>query len=209
MQLPEDLLTPQNCALVLIDHQAGLAFGVQSIDRQALLNNTVALVKTALAFDIPIITSTSASKVYSGPLLPALRELLAEHPIHERKNMNVWEDEAVQGAILKSGRKNLIFSGMLTEACISLPVICAQQQGFRTYVVADACAGLSNTGHEMALRRMEQAGAQMTTWMQILLELQRDWTRRDTYESVRSIVESNGGGYGIGLRYARDMLPPP
>ncbi|GAA0760637.1 isochorismatase family protein [Ideonella azotifigens] len=206
MKLPDTLLIPDNCALVLIDHQAGLAFGAQSMDRQVLLNNTLALVRTALAFDLPIIVSTSATKVYSGPLLPALRALLPEHPVLDRRNMNVWEDDAVREAILKSGRKNLLFSGMLTEACISLPVLCVQQEGLNAYVVADACAGLTDTGHEMALRRMAQAGARMTSWLQVLLELQRDWTRHDTYDAARAIVEGNGGGYGIGLNYARDML---
>ena len=82
------LLTPDNCALVLIDHQAGLAFGVQSMDRQVLLNNTVALARTALAFDLPVVISTSATKVYSGPLLPDLQAELPTHPVIDRRSMN-------------------------------------------------------------------------------------------------------------------------
>ena len=56
------LLTPAECALLLIDQQAGLAFGVGSIDRQVLLNNTIALARTATAFGLPVIVSTSATK---------------------------------------------------------------------------------------------------------------------------------------------------
>ena len=55
---------------------------------------------------------------------------------------------------------------------------------------------------------MQQAGAALTSWLQVLLEFQRDWTRRATYEAARAIVVEHGGGYGIGLDYARDMIKP-
>ena len=76
------------------------------------------------------------------------------------------------------------------------------------FVVGDACGGLTNTSHELALRRLEAAGARLTSWIQVLLELQRDWTRHETYDGARAIVETHGGGYGIGLAYARDMIKP-
>lgn len=206
MDTPDNFLTPQNCALVLLDQQAGLAFGVQSIDRQVLINNAVALLETAVAFALPIVVSTSASKVYSGPLLPELQALIPGHPVIERKNMNVWEDAAGQAAIVATGRRKLLFAGMLTEACVSFAVLSALQAGYECYVVADACGGLTATGHELALRRMAAHGADMSSWLQVVLELQRDWTRRDTYDGARAVIEKNGGGYGAGLRYARQML---
>ncbi|SDF64844.1 MULTISPECIES: hydrolase [unclassified Duganella] len=204
----QDLLTPQNCALILLDQQAGLQFGVQSMERQTLLNNSVALMEAALAFSLPMVISTSASKVYSGPLLPDLHALAPEHPVLERRNMNAWEDDAVRAAIEATGRRKLIFSGMLTEACISFAVLSALEAGYECYVAGDACGGLTVAGHDLALQRMAGKGAQMTSWLQVLLELQRDWTRRETYDAARAVVEKNGGGYGVGLRYARQMLTP-
>jgi nicotinamidase-related amidase len=201
------LLTPADCALVLLDQQAGLAFAVQSMDRQQLLNNSVALLETALAFGLPVVASTSASKVYSGPLLPDLQALIPDHPVIDRRSMNVWEDAAGQAAIVATGRKKLLFSGMLTEACISFAVLSALADGYDCYVVADACGGMSTAGHDLALRRMEAHGAQLTSWLQVVLELQRDWTRKETYAAARAVIEKNGGGYGIGLRYASAMLP--
>jgi nicotinamidase-related amidase len=204
----QDLLTPQNCALILLDQQAGLQFAVQSMERQTLLNNSVALLQSALAFSLPIVASTSASKVYSGPLLPDLQALIPDHPVLERRNMNAWEDQAVQEAIVATKRKKLIFSGMLTEACISFAVLSAIEAGYECYVVGDACGGLTSTGHELALQRMAGKGAQLTSWVQVLLELQRDWTRHETYDAARAVIEQNGGGYGVGLRYAKQMLTP-
>jgi nicotinamidase-related amidase len=208
MNGPASLIQPAQCALLLVDHQAGLAFGVGSSDRQVLLNNAVALAKVAIAFGIPVVASTSASKVYSGPLMPAIQAALPGLKSIERRNMNVWEDEGARTAILNTQRRRLLVSGLLTEACVSFPVLSALSEGFEVFVVADACGGITASSHELALRRMEAAGARMTSWIQVLLELQRDWSRHETYDAARAIVETNGGGYGIGLAYARDMIRP-
>jgi nicotinamidase-related amidase len=208
MNGPAALIQPAQCVLLLVDHQAGLAFGVGSSDRQVILNNAVALAKTAIAFGIPVVASTSASKVYSGPLMPAIQAALPGLKSIERRNMNVWEDEGARTAILNTQRRRLLVSGLLTEACVSFPVLSALSEGFEVFVVADACGGITASSHELALRRMEAAGARMTSWIQVLLELQRDWTRHETYDAARAIVETNGGGYGIGLAYARDMIRP-
>jgi nicotinamidase-related amidase len=140
--------------------------------------------------------------------MPALQAAIPEVKSIERHNMNVWEDEHARAAILATGRKKLLVSGLLTEGCVSFAALSAIANGFEVFVVADACGGLTSASHELALRRMEAAGAKMTSWAQLLLELQRDWTRRETYAAARAIIESNGGGYGIGLAYARDMIKP-
>jgi nicotinamidase-related amidase len=204
----DSLLKPQDCVLLLVDFQAGLGFGVESSPRQPLVANAVALAKTAAAFSVPVVASTSASHVYSGPLLPALQAVLPAVKSIERRSMNVWEDEAARSAVLAANKKRLIIAGFLTEACVSFPVLSALKDGFEVFVVGDTCGGLTPAGHELALRRMEAAGAQLVSWIQVLLEFQRDWTHHETYEAARAIVEENGGGYGMGLAYARTMIHP-
>jgi nicotinamidase-related amidase len=208
MDSPKSLLQPNECALLMVDYQAGLAFGVESASRQVVLHNAIALARTAGVFKIPVVVSTSASKVYSGPLFPSLQAVLPDIKSIERRSMNAWEDDTVRSAVLAIGRKRLLVAGLLTEACVSFPVLSALENGLEVYVVADACGGLSPEGHQFALRRMETAGAHMTSWLQVLLEFQRDWTRHETYDGARAIVEANGGGYGMGLAYARDMIHP-
>jgi len=204
----DGLLQPDECAFLLVDYQAGLAFGVESTARQVLLNNAIALARTAMVFGSPVIVSTSASRVYSGPVLPSLQAVIPAIKPIERRSMNVWEDAAALAAIKATNRKRLIVAGLLTEACVTFPVLSALSEGYEVFVVGDACGGLSAVGHELALRRMEAAGARMTSWIQVLLEFQRDWTRHETYAGARAIVEANGGGYGIGLAYSRDMIHP-
>ena len=208
MAATDMLLKPDDCVMLLVDFQAGLGFSVESISRQVVLGNAVALARTAVAFNVPVIASTSASRVYSGPLLPALQEALPSTKAIERRSMNVWEDDAARSAVVGVQRKRLIVAGFLTEACVSFPVLSALKDGFEVFIVADACGGLTPASHELALRRLEQAGARLTSWIQVLLEFQRDWTRHETYEAARAIVVANGGGYGMGLAYAREMIHP-
>jgi len=204
----KSLLQPQDCAALFVDFQAGLAFGVESAARQVVVNNAVALARTTQVFKVPVVVSTSATRVYSGPLLPPLQAVLPGIQPIERRNMNAWEDDKAREAVIATGKKRLLVAGLLTEACVSFPVLSALRDGFEVFVVADACGGLTQAGHDLALRRMEAAGAQVTSWIQVLLEFQRDWTRKDTYEGARSVVVDYGGGYGIGLAYAREMIHP-
>jgi nicotinamidase-related amidase len=204
----ETLIQPGECLLLLVDMQAGLAFGTESTSRQVLLNNAVALARIATAFNVPVIATTSASKVYSGPLFPQVQAVLPDLKAMERRSMNAWEDDAVRSAVEATGRKRILIAGLLTEACVSFPALSALKAGYDVFVVGDTCGGLTSASHDLALRRIEQAGGRLTSWIQVLLEFQRDWTHHDTYEAARAIVVENGGGYGMGLAYAREMIHP-
>jgi nicotinamidase-related amidase len=204
----EALIQPGECLLLLVDMQAGLGFGTESISRQVLLNNAVALARIATAFNVPVIATTSASKVYSGPLFPQVQAVLPDLKAMERRSMNAWEDDAVRSAVEATSRKRILIAGLLTEACVSFPALSALKAGYDVFVVGDTCGGLTSASHDLALRRIEQAGGHLTSWIQVLLEFQRDWTHHDTYEAARAIVVENGGGYGMGLAYAREMIHP-
>lgn len=200
------LLQPSDFTLVLVDPQPGLSFVAQSMDHQTLLNNLVALAKTAMLFGVPIVFTTSATKKLSGPVFPQLRAALGALEPIERTSLNAFEDAHVLEAIAQTKRKTLMFAGLLTEACVAFPVLSALASGFSAYVVADACAGSSSVAHAAALDQMHRAGAQSRTWVQLLLELQRDWTRHATYDGATGILKDHGGNYGVVLAYAKAML---
>jgi hypothetical protein len=125
MSETDRLLKPSHCSLLLIDHQAGLAFGVSSVDRQTLLNDTVAMARTAKVFSIPVILSTSASKVYSGSLMPLVHAVLPDAPVVERRRMSVWEDDGASDAVVKTGRPRLLMSDLPTDAYVSFAALCS------------------------------------------------------------------------------------
>ena len=214
MTLPEtpmedpklDLLTPANHTLVLVDYQPQMLFGVASIDRQLLKNNAVALAKAARAFGVPTILTSVETKGFSGYIFPELLEVLAEAEIYERSSMNTWDDVRIKAQVKRLGRRKLVFAGLWTEVCINMPVLEALGEGYDAYFVEDASGGTSPSAHAMAVQRMIQAGAVPVTWQQYMLELQRDWARKETYGSVIEIVKAHSGGYGSGVEYAYTMV---
>ncbi|TWC10884.1 MULTISPECIES: hydrolase [unclassified Pseudomonas] len=201
-----ELLNPTNSALILIDHQPQMAFGVQSIDRQTLKNNTVGLAKAAKIFNVPTIYTSVETESFSGYIWP---ELLAVHPDQkpiERTSMNSWEDKALVDAVKATGRKKLIIAALWTEVCLTFPALEALAEGYEVYIVTDASGGTSKEAHDMSVQRMIQAGAVPVTWQQVLLEYQRDWAHKETYEAVMGLVLEHSGAYGMGVDYAYTMV---
>jgi nicotinamidase-related amidase len=206
MNKPE-LLTPDNCQLIFIDQQPQMAFGVQSIDRQVLKNNVVALAKAAKVFGIPTTITTVETESFSGHTYPELLAVFPDHPLLERTSMNSWDDQKVRDALAKNGQKKIVVSGLWTEVCNNTFAFSAMSEGgYELYMVADASGGTSKEAHDYSMQRMVQAGVVPVTWQQVMLEWQRDWARRDTYDDVMAIVKEHSGAYGMGVDYAYTMV---
>ena len=202
-----EVLTPENCQLIFIDHQPQMAFGVQSIDRQVLKNNTVALAKSAKAFGIPTTITTVETESFSGHTYPELLAVFPDTPLLERTSMNSWDDQKVRDALKKNGRKKIVVSGLWTEVCnLTFALSAMHDTDYEIYMVADASGGTSLEAHNYAMDRMVQAGVVPVTWQQVLLEWQRDWKNKDTYDAVMDIVREHSGAYGIGVDYAYTMV---
>lgn len=202
-----ELLTPKNCQLIFIDHQPQMAFGVQSIDRQALKNNAVALAKAAKVFGIPTTITTVETESFSGYTYPELLEVFPDAPVLERTSMNSWDDRKVRDALATNRRTKVVVSGLWTEVCNNSFAFSAMLEGgYEIYMVADASGGTSKDAHDYSMQRMIQAGVVPMTWQQVLLEWQRDWARRDTYDGVMDIVREHSGAYGMGVDYAYTMV---
>jgi nicotinamidase-related amidase len=200
------LLTPDNCAVAFIDHQAQMLFGVSNFDRQSIINNTVALAKATRIFDVPVVLSTVESKSFSGNMWPQLKAVFPRRESIERSSMNSWDDPKFVSAIAKTGRKKIILAGLWTETCIALPTIQAIHDGYEIYVAEDCCGDVSQLNHDNAMRRVIQAGAKPVTALSTMLEWQRDWAHRDTYDAVMDVVKNHFGAYGIGVEYAYTMV---
>ena len=201
------LLTADNCAVVFIDHQPQMTFGVASgIDRQLLLNNVLMLAKGAKEYRVPVILTTVETESFSGQMVPQLLDVFAEQKPIERTGMNSWDTPAFREAVQATGKKNVILSGLWTEVCIAWPTLQMLAEGYNVYVVDDACAGTSPAAHEAALSRMTQAGAVRMTAVATVLEFQRDWANRDHYNALMDIFREHGGAYGMGIEYAYTMV---
>jgi nicotinamidase-related amidase len=200
------LLTPENSTVIFIDHQPQMTFGVTNIDRQLLINNTVGLAKAAKIFNVPTILTTVETQSFSGYMWPQLLEIFPDQTPIERTSMNSWEDAKFVAEVERIGRKKLVMAALWTEVCLTFPAIQAIEAGYEIYAVVDASGGTSQVAHDMAIQRIVQAGAVPVTWQQVLLEYQRDWARRDTYDAVIDLVKEHSGAYGVGVEYAYTMV---
>jgi nicotinamidase-related amidase len=200
------LLTPDNCVVALIDLQPQMLFGVNSHDRQTIINNNVLLAKAARVFGVPVVLSTVESKSFSGNTWPQLLAVLAGQAPIERSSMNSWDDANFVSAIQESGKKKIVLSGLWTETCVALPTVQAIHDGYEVYVVEDCCGDVSALAHDNAMKRVIQAGAKPVTALSTMLEWQRDWAQKDTYDAVMDIVKTHCGAYGIGVEYAYTMV---
>ncbi|MGM8227390.1 hydrolase [Cellvibrio sp. ARAG 10.3] len=202
-----EVLTPHNCQLIIIDHQPQMAFGVQSIDRQTLKNNVVGLAKAAKIFNIPTTITTVETESFSGHTYPEILAVFPEAPLLERTSMNSWDDQKVRDALKSNGRNKVIVAGLWTEVCNTTFALSAMLEGgYEIYMVADASGGTSLAAHDYSMQRMIQAGVVPVTWQQVLLEWQRDWKNRDTYNAVMDLVKEHSGAYGMGVDYAYTMV---
>ncbi|MGY3212668.1 hydrolase [Mucilaginibacter sp. HD30] len=202
------LLTPTNHSLVMIDYESQMAFPLQSITVDQLRNNTAIVAGASKIFKIPILITTVAEKSFSGPVFPELQEFYpqATSGYIDRTTMNTWEDVNAYKAIVAKGKKTLVMSGLWTSVCVVGPVLSAIDEGYNVYVITDACGDVSKEAHDQAVTRMVQAGAHPITSIQYLLELQRDWARRETYNATNDLIKKYGGAYGIGIQYSQEMI---
>lgn len=183
-----------------------MAFATKSIDAVMLRNNAALVANAARAFGIDTILTTVAERSFSGPIFHEIKDALPGVEVTDRTTMNTWEDANVIERVNAIGQSRIVLAGLWTSVCIVGPALSALDQGYEVYVLADACGDVSQEAHQMAMDRMIQAGARPMTSLQYLLELQRDWSRGETYDAVVSVAKDLGGAYGLGLIYAKTML---
>ncbi|AIZ42332.1 MULTISPECIES: hydrolase [Cellulophaga] len=203
-----ELLSPTNHALVLIDHEGQMAFATSSISITELRNNTAIVAGASKIFKVPTVVTTVAEESFSGPVFPEIEVFYPQATSNyiDRTTMNTWEDVNAHKAITGKGKKKLVLAGLWTSVCIVGPALSAIAEGYDVYVITDASGDVSKEAHEQAITRMVQAGVKPMTSIQYLLELQRDWSRGETYGPVTDLVKKYGGAYGFGIVYAQKMV---
>ena len=199
------LLSPEKSVLVLIDHQPFQFANLHSHEPAMIVNNVVGLAKAAKAFNVPTILTT-VTEQRGGLLIKGLQDVFPDQKPIDRTFINTWEDRRVVDAVKKTGRKQLVIAALWTEICLAMPVIQALGEGYDVFAVTDASGGVSIEAHDMAVRRMVQAGAVPITWMAVTAEWQRDWAREKTVPGLAEVLSLHGGGSGIALAWEMQLL---
>jgi nicotinamidase-related amidase len=203
------LLTPDNCVLILIDHQPfQFATLGSNTTTQTVANNVIGLGKTAKVFKVPTLL-TSVVEDKGGFIIKGLTDLYPEQTPINRTAINAWEDKRVVDWVKKTGRKKIVICGLWTEVCVAMPALQAAGEGYDVYVVTDASAGVSQEAHEMAINRMIMGGVVPITFNVFQAELQRDWARTETIAGLVPILFEHMGSIGTSLSWEFQLLTPP
>jgi nicotinamidase-related amidase len=202
------LLTPEESVLILMDHQPFQFAAVRSHEQTMIVNNVVGLAKTAKLFGIPTILTTVVAD-RGGRLIQELQDVFPDQEPIERTLINTWQDGNVTDVVKKLGRRKLIMAGLWTDVCLAMPAIQATGEGYHVFAVTDASGSVSLEAHEMAVRRMVEAGVVPLTWMTVTGELQRDWARVETGEKMAGMMTPHGGMVGIAFNWEQQLLHAP
>lgn len=199
------LLRPEDSIVVLIDHQPYQFANLHSHEPTMIVNNVVGLAKAAKVFDVPTILTTVIEE-RGGNLIKGLQDVFPDQKPINRTFINTWQDPNVTDIVKKSGRKQLILAALWTEICLAMPAIQALGEGYDVFIVTDASGGVSAEAHDMAVRRLVQAGAVPITWMAVISEWQRDWARMESATALSSVVLEHGGASGVALAWELQLL---
>ncbi len=197
------LLTPENCVVLLIDHQPSQLANVNSHEPTMVINNVTGLAKTARAFGVPTILTTINAK-RGGEIFKQIQAVFPDQKPIDRTFINSWEDRRVVEAVKNTGRKKLVIAALWSEMCLAQPVIHAMGEGYDVYAVTDASGGVSPEAHDLAIRRVVAAGAQPITWLAMAGELQCDWARTERLGDVAQILIEHAGASGSVLAWELD-----
>lgn len=192
--LTDHLITPENSALLIIDYQPVQVSSIRSMDRDELVFNITGVAKAAVNYGVPVIHSTvNVATGLNRPPIPQLQDVLGDLQVYDRTTVNAWEDIEFKQAVKALGRRKLIITALWTEVCLAFPALDALREGYEVYVPVDAVGGTSVAAHEAGLRRIEQAGGNMTSRVQLYCEFQRDWARKATVPGFMDVFESFDG----------------
>jgi nicotinamidase-related amidase len=170
---------PELGALVLIDYQVGTMQLIKNQMPDTSLKNAVALAKAALAFDMPIVLTSSQEDHLQGPIAGSLQHVLPnqfEARVKRVGVVNAWADPRFKKAVEATGRRQLIMGAITTDICLVFPAISAVEDGYEVQAVMDACGSSFVIGEDTSRRRMERAGVWLTSTNTMIAELVQDWS---------------------------------
>jgi nicotinamidase-related amidase len=179
---------------LLVDHQSGLISLVQDVSPGEFKNNVLALANVAKFFELPTILTTSFEDGPNGPIVPELKKAFPDSLLIARPGqINAWDNEDFVTAIEKTGRKQLIIAGVVTDVCVAFPALSAIAAGYEVFVVTDASGTFNEAVRHAAWMRMAHAGVQLMNWFSVACELHRDW--RNDVEGLGALLSEHIPNY--------------
>ncbi len=163
-----DFLDRGDCILLLVDIQKSMLDLCAQAERIAF--NAAALVETARVFNIPVLCSVHNREKLGG-FIPELTGQIPDSSFLNKMEFNCFENKPIAEAMRETGRGTLLLAGIETHVCIFHTGAGALKIGYRVHVASDAVASRSVLNWEAGLRRLDRAGAVISSTEMIIFEL--------------------------------------
>lgn len=199
-------LTPENCAVILMDYQSRYVSTIGSINSDILIHNAINLATIARTFNIPTLLTTIGESSVGGPVFSKLQEIFPDQMPIDRTTLSFFDDIRVLTAVEKIGRQKLVIAGLWTDFGVAPSIRQARQLGYEVFMVVDACGDVSLRAHQIATQRLLREGVLPITWLQMLLAFHRDWAPPEAYKALLDIAREHACAYGLEIQYARTGL---
>ena len=193
-----ELLTDKNSCLVLIDYQPSMFKGVASGDKSIIKQAAVGAAKAARILGIPVVLTTISPKA-NGEFISDIAALFPGQEVISRKilSFDAFEDEAVWNAVVKTGKKKIVVSGLWTSMCFTYTAMHGIKEGLCVYGLMDAAGDSRADSHKYGIKRMLQAGVIPITMESLVSEWMHDWKNPKAGELVAEVFSKYGAMVGL------------
>lgn len=190
MEKSNSRIIPQDAVILFADLQAGIVELTQTNPIERLKKAVHALARLAMLLNLPVVvTGIRGEDGSPAKVIPQIAEVLGDLPTYHRTTCDSFLNQELVAAIKAKGRKTLLISGVATELAVQLAALTASDQGYKVYVVLDACGGISERTEQAALSRMTKSGATTVSVMTLAGELAGDFREAKAQQAIGILYE--------------------
>jgi nicotinamidase-related amidase len=183
-------IDPQDTLLLFVDLQAGIVELSRTVSLNRLKKGVLGLSKLAKIFSMPSVISGVAGQDGAAPtMIPQIAEGIGAYSIYQRTTADSFRNAEIVAAVQAMGRKTVVISGVSTEVAVQLPALTAASMGYRVFIVADACSGMSERTELAAIQRIVQTGGTTVSVMTLAGELAGDFRTAEAQAAIEILYQ--------------------
>jgi nicotinamidase-related amidase len=190
MQNIASRIDPNDVVVLFVDLQTGIVELSKTIALERLKKGVLGLSKLAKVFGMPAIVSGVSAQNGDSPMMIAqIAEGMGEYAVHQRTTADSLRNDAIVAALKATKRKTLLVAGVSSEVAVQLPALSAADMGYRVFVVADACGGISERTEQAAISRIVKAGGALVSVMTLAGELAGEFGSEKAQSAIGVLYE--------------------
>jgi len=186
MKKEVNTLEPEDSLLLIIDLQEKFKPVIEKWDE--IVSNTAKLIYTFRILDLPIIITEQYPEGLGSSVAEIKNALGDEYKPIKKVEFDALSNPRIMLKVEEKDRKNLVITGIEAHVCILQTSLSALQRGYRVHLPWDAISARKESDIELAMRRLEQAGALTASTEMIIFQLLKS-SKNPKFKEVQSVVK--------------------